>query len=71
VRKFLGLPPTAIGNLGLRRSRLPTTSPRRRPLSYAREKDGRYHLFTSSCAAFEQFLAANATGRGGVLYTGE
>jgi peptidoglycan lytic transglycosylase G len=62
VRKFTGLPPTPIGNPGLA-SIQAAAHPAHVPyLYYARKKDKRHHFFTSSYAAFEQFLAANGYG---------
>ena len=62
VRRFTGLPPTPIGNPGLA-SIQAAAHPARVPyLYYARKKDKKHHFFTSSYAAFEQFLAQNGYG---------
>ena len=62
VRKFTGLPPTPIGNPGLASIQAAAHPAPVSYLYYARKKDRRHHFFTSSFAAFQQFLAANGYG---------
>jgi peptidoglycan lytic transglycosylase G len=62
VRKFLGLPPTPIGNPGLASIQAAAHPAHVDYLYYARKKDKRHHFFTADYAAFQHFLAANGYG---------
>jgi UPF0755 protein len=62
TRRFLGLPPTPIGNPGLASIQAAAHPAHVDYLYYARRRGSRHQFFTASYAAFQQFLAANGYG---------
>ncbi len=62
VRKLRGLPPTPIGNPGLASIQAAAHPAHVDYLYYARRKGSKHQFFTSSYAAFQQFLAKNGYG---------
>ena len=62
TRRFLGLPPTPIGNPGLASIQAAAHPAHVDYLYYARERGSKHQFFTASYAAFQQFLAANGYG---------
>jgi UPF0755 protein len=62
TRRFLGLPPTPIGNPGLASIQAAAHPAHVNYLYYARKRGSKHQFFTSSYAAFQQFLAANGYG---------
>jgi UPF0755 protein len=62
TRRFLGLPPTPIGNPGLASIQAAAHPAHVNYLYYARKRGSKHQFFTASYAAFQQFLAANGYG---------
>jgi UPF0755 protein len=62
TRRFLGLPPTPIGNPGLASIQAAAHPAHVDYLYYARERGSKHQFFTASYAAFQRFLAANGYG---------
>jgi UPF0755 protein len=62
TRRYLGLPPTPIGNPGLASIQAAAHPAHVNYLYYARKRGSEHQFFTASYAAFQQFLAANGYG---------
>ena len=62
TRVHAGLPPTPIANPGLASLRAAAHPARVDYLYFVRKPDHRHHFFTSSSAAFNQYLCANGYG---------
>jgi UPF0755 protein len=62
TRRFTGLPPTPIANPGIASIRAAAHPAKVDYLYYARKPDGVHHFFTSSGAAFDEYLATHGYG---------